>query len=291
MEAEFRNALPSSLLTLVDEIETAARAEIIVERDSPERKGLTMRSRMTWGRNRSIAIKCSEGPEQTTAAYSDPYAMFCHELLHLRRYLVERVPIVCRVGGMSDSADLPMRFFTAIGIEEILEHAIIEPSLKKYGFKSPLNHSIMEFWSGVPGPREADVAPKWNLFGVEVPGALVLEGGTIPTMRWLCMREWVAVQFATNNVGVHRRAERVMERFGMLERAESFTGNLAWLSSSPDQVKAKEGMSLAACMAFHIWPSAMALSYYDDSGCRWEKPIPGRFTVPGRNGSSRVFEW
>src|SRR5690242_12074069 len=117
MHAKFRDRLPNQLRLLVDEIETAAGTEIAVFEGSAYLKETKARAVIRVGTEAhssgglDLAIEC-EDMASTDSAYPVPYAIFCHELLHLRRYYVDRVPSV--MGGsfrrITESTDKTISF-------------------------------------------------------------------------------------------------------------------------------------------------------------------------------------
>jgi len=287
MQPEIKRQLPATLQPLVDEIEAAVHTEIVVQH-TPGR--IMMRTKYSWsGSVNKIVISYGETIADTTEAYLEPYAMLCHELLHVARHFLQRVPIVCAVEGLDDNNTDPMRhMFTACGLENALEHVVIEPMLPRYGFGSALHRSTRDFWDSMPKTPEKAATFQPVLGGQAMP--IYVGASKRPTVFWLLMHEWVKVQLLESNLGIKQRAERVMENLELLAVARCLTDELRWLAKSPDPVQAKLGMVFEACRAYRIPPQAVQLSWAT-GGDREYRQIPRDFTVPTADGELIGFRW
>jgi hypothetical protein len=263
MQSEHKSQLPAALRGLVDIIESAAGAEIEVQcgvsridASSPT----AMLGEISLGSPVRITLFCPQGTGAIQRQYPEPYATFCHELLHLRRTFVERIPAIYQIAGMAygPTENHPrytaecLQMFSVRGLEMALEHMVIEPQVAEYGIGFVPYFIGVEAWKTVP-------ARPWK--------HEVLQ-------RWLCMDAWIKTQFLTPDERAREDAERVMERVGLLADARRFTDQLRQLRAAPDGVRAKEAMCLAACAAFRISPADMGLLYHLRPGNNVLRSIP-----------------
>jgi hypothetical protein len=281
MHSEYRNKLNAPVQALVDEIETAAGGEIVVEHDA------ALGSDQMAGLNRTDGsfgpiIRFRERIAAATGIHAEPYAVFCHELLHLRRWLVDRVPLVTIEGlqridiATGERLDSGMyqqsRTCTDGELDSVLEHLVIEPQLTKYGFRTPDYRYLKDWWADPAMPSDC-ICP---LVG-----------------RWVFMLKWVTTAFLADT-GIQARATTVMARAGLLADGRQFSNELRWLLASPDPVRAKEGTMLAVCRALQTPPPSIRLWYvradrrgYEDAG----RLIPRDFAVPTATGSLARMGW
>ena len=255
MEAKIKEQLPGTLRALVDEIETAAGSEIEVRcgvSHSSQSCPGGMAADINFGDPVCITVFCPQGIGATRQPYPTPYAEFCHELLHLRRTFIEKVPAIFQIVGMvyGPVENHPvyeawlLQTFSVRGLETALEHIIIEPQVSEYGIEHIPCLIGVEAWNTVP-------SRPWAYEYVQ---------------RWACMDAWIKTQFLTPYESARVAAERVMERVGLLGDARRLTDRLRILRSMPNSVPAKEAMCVAACEAFQIEPSKMGLLYHRKTG-------------------------
>lgn len=277
----------------MDEIETAAHVQIAFRQvrdfcppESPMFATISFGDpeakpwNVTVGEPKNYAVRVTvtyrDDIADVVPGYPKPYACLVHELLHVRRYLVEKVPAVYCIAGIPQSGrESQDRLFTAPGLgmlfsvqgmEQTLEHIVIDRQVPNYiPDYPPLSFCAPEVWDTVPNKS-------WkNEF----------------LQRWLCLQEWVKVAFLSSDVRILNRALQVMEQVDLCRDALRFVAQLQCLLHSPDPVKAKEAMALAACEAFHISPAAMMLLYEGKTG----KPILQSFVVPTAEGKLVQFGW
>ena len=215
MEIEIKRQLPAPLPTLVDEIETAVGVEIEIRQVaaiadllpgpsgalSPPLMAATLMFGPDAQNAQGIRLIVNHTGDITACQrpYSVPYALFCHELLHLRRYIVDRVPIIA-------TAPEPVKLPRA-AVENMLEHLVIERQLRQYGFDFPL------YTVG----RQA-----WDTFVQAEAGVCNLQ----------MLQAWTNTQLLNdiNHAEVRQVAEVVMERAGLLSLLRAFTDKIALLA-------------------------------------------------------------
>ena len=245
MENEIRRQLPGTLQRLVDEVETAGGVEIEVRRDPNQQT--TAEARTLYGDHGqagatpdslSLILSFKGDIAATDKIYRQPFAVVAHELLHLRRWVVQQVPGIHSITGLPTSSapvqgDAVARLFTTTGLDELVEHSVIDPSLPDYGLDFPNRGSIPEIWDAFPNQP-------WEKWGM---------------MRWIVLQEFLRVHFLVRNSQLQRYAEDVMRRFGMLDEGRWLVEQFRWLLASPDQVAAKFGACFCLCVVFHIPPT------------------------------------
>ena len=222
MEIEIRRQLPGTLRVLVDEIESAAGVEISVERvpDLPTE----MEAQICWGHipAKPWNLMMGNGPARAedyiphvTIHYKsdlaaadpirpavfraiwcpEPFALLCHELLHVRRYLVEQIPAVYFISGVPQGNPDPQKQITTVqGMETLLEHLVIEPRVRNYGFDHPLRFCWRGLWDLIP-PKPCEFSIHWQL-----------------------MYEWLKVQFLNEDEGIKHYAAENMQKLGWLDQ-------------------------------------------------------------------------
>jgi hypothetical protein len=278
MEAKIKQQLPGTLQVLVDEIETAAGVEIEVGQVAaiagllPGRYGgaapTPMQATLCFGADAKNAqgIRLMVNHTGDIAAcqrpYTVPYAGFCHELMHLRRYVVDRVPIIV-------TAPEPVKLPRA-AVENMLEHQVIERQHRQYGFDFPL-HTVA---------RQA-----WDTFVQAEVG----------TCNLAILQVWTETQLLNDaDVGeeVRQAAEVAMERAGLLSLLRAFSDNVAWLAKSPDVVAAKQAM-VALVYAFFGQPVGDVLMFHRSSTGEWtNKRLPRQIRLRATaRGEMKVFQW
>src|SRR4051812_36969393 len=124
MELQYMRQLTPALRALVDEIETSAGSEITVRLVGGVPKPLC--GEINLGDPvRMTLISAQDISETLPPCYPKPFAAFCHELLHLRRIFIERVPSVFQIEGMAygPTENHPvftleaLRVFSAVGLD------------------------------------------------------------------------------------------------------------------------------------------------------------------------------
>lgn len=273
MESQYYRRLPATLRGLVDEIEDSAHAEIGIELASPleGHPDSTAAANMSWGSAAGLAIRCRGELDTTTPAYPEPFALACHELLHLRRYVVERAPVVYKIDTLPDTAPHYLqRLLTPAGIELVIEHSVIERRAHLYGFPFAGHTSARESWRVLADLHlcEAAVRPGVGItiYGERIPPTW--GDGRFSALRWFLMYEWMNADLLDSDAETRDRAERVLKDVDLLAPARWFTDVLR----DPGQcgpVRAKEHAAVAACIAYDINPSALWLSYWAPSGIRY----------------------
>ena len=261
MKSEYKSQLPATLRALVDEIESAAGVEISVKRapDLP----VNLLADIKWGDmggpvTLSLTLWYKSDLGATSDCYPLPFAMVAHELLHFRRYTVEHVPSVFSIRGVPQShQDAAMRVTTVLGIETLLEHLIIEPRVRNYGFDYPLNFCCRAYWEHIPPKPWA--TPEFNV-------------------HWQLMNEYLQTVFLCENITVKQCALQVMQRLGWLDEARSAADTLRAIMLGTDAVRMKEEMALAACKAFWIPAETVGILYQ----YRILKMLPEVFQSAGR---------
>jgi hypothetical protein len=261
MDAQIKESLPAPLQGLVDEIETAGGHEIAVQH-APDLGAVPMLTNLHWeGCDLKVTIKYRDEIDSVVPAGPVPYSVFGHELLHLRRYLVDRVPMFGRIHDAS---------WQAIDIESMLEHLVVESQLKNYGFDFPISLSSREHWNNIPS-KDLEQA-----------------------RRYVVMDAWTRIQFLTEDpaerAAMEAFAAPIVKQQGLIPEAEYLTDELRWLLASPDPVKAKEAMSLVMCRVCCILPDLIKLAQYTD-GAMVQREIPHRIEVPSATGEVYFFEW
>jgi hypothetical protein len=264
--------LPAPLRALVDEIETAMGTEIMLAPTGgmPKR----MCGKITFNDPVKAVLTYAHDPSEVNPLYPSPYAQFCHELLHLRRTFVEKVPAIFQIDGMEyDPAAANRPFFTTArevysvsGLESLLEHVVIEPQVERYGIK----HQPVFI-----GPGTWDTVPPipWEHHALQ---------------RWMCIHSWVQTQFFSCD-RTREAAERAMEKVGLLSLARHLTNELRWLRDSPDVVEAKEVMCLTACAVLGVYPSKMRLLYHLRPGSNEARLLPRDIAL--RDSTRAVFPY
>jgi len=273
MVAAILSQLPPRLQTLVREIETAAGSEIDVQRKPDLEFGAV--ANIIWGDERNgyfpnapkmLVWYRGPGLAEADINYQDPWAVLSHELLHLWRYTVLKVPAVLAIVGIPQEITTEStRTFCSGGIEEIPEHLWIERQLQAwYGY--PLRHSILASWDSVPTPPW--LVDRANLY------------------RWKLQFEWIKTELLTDDATTKQRAVAVMARVGLLESARTLTSILGLLADSPDQIGAKYGSIFALCMVLRI-PLEAVRFLNRGPGSETHVPMPSNFVVPTAAGEVR----
>jgi hypothetical protein len=259
MQSEYKDQLPASLKALVDEIEAAYGGEIPVQHapDLPTEMAVVFGSReRAWSPEfkppcdslRLTGLLYKTDLAATGALFTVPFAICAHELLHLRRVLVDRVPSVYLIRGIPQTLPVPqgqpMARMTVAGLENLLEHIVIEPRVQNYVPGYRLRHCVREIWDTIP--------PK--------PWASEYE------IHWNVMDEWLNVQFQNENTEIKNYAVDAIRRLGWLDEARGVADLMGQIicktaDDSSMAAKGKEGMVLVACAAFRLPLEAVTLLY------------------------------
>jgi hypothetical protein len=207
----------------------------------------------------------------TTNVYQEPFAVVCHELGHLRRWIVDGVPGLYRIEGLPESSIDPdedpiKRLFTTSGIDEQIEHCAIDGALPKYGFDVPRT-SFQALWDSFP-------SPPWE---------------SLTSMKWVLLQEWIRTEILTQDTHLQQHAEGIMRRFGVFDQAKHLTDSFKVLLTSPDKMNAKFGMLLLLGIAFRI---PLHLFWFIDRrpGILEIRQIPTAFEVRTNKGT-QVFTY
>jgi hypothetical protein len=228
---------------LTDEIEAAAGVEIHVKH-APEISAGQCASKDVLVASQAGAVFAAEMFISPTLAecrytikyatdlaaiarlYTAPYSCFCHELLHLRRYIVLRVPQVLDVMSAPGVPE-----FTITGLENGLEHLYIDRQLKDYGFDLPVEDGEPDFWS-----RSARGDARALHF------------------RAPLLFEWLRTRYASSNIGIQKRADSFLEKCGMLGDAWRFHDAVRPLLdlTNPNPADAKLQLVRQFCLASNI---------------------------------------
>ena len=265
MKRIFKQQLPAPLVGLVNEIEATA-GEISVERVP----GLPteMETTIGWGHIPAEPWNLMVGngpglaedyiPHVTIRYKSDlvaadlirptvlqawhpgPFGLFCHELLHAKRYLVDKIPAVYFISGVPQGNPDPQKQITTVqGMETLLEHLVIERQVRRYVPDYPLDFSWRGLWDQIP-PK-----PWFCEFSI----------------HWQLMHAWLTVQFLNEDDGIKQYAAEAMQRLGWLPEARTaahLMGQALGIADDPAMaVTGKLGMALVACMVFQIPVTAM----------------------------------
>jgi hypothetical protein len=189
MEAKFRALLPANILALVDEIESHTHRTIEVAQ-SPYPRSPTDPNPDSLG---------AMVDEHSAVIYFYQESDFkphpaCHELLHIRRYWLDKVPQILAVRPDADKMSVTSH------IENTLEHLIIVPREQDYGFEpySHWNHTANKNWETYPWPTMTN---SW-------------------ARRKTCLLGWLTVKYLVNDGAVKQRALEAISKEGLLEEAE-----------------------------------------------------------------------
>jgi hypothetical protein len=142
MDRSFRERLPSSAVPLVAEIEEALGRAIEVRQGEREMGSVDAASLWCGGRDGNIYYF---HPDDFVAQAG------VHELLHLHRWWVEKVPQLVPVDEQPGNT-----WRLTSQIENALEHLVIVPREADYGFE-PYNH-----WNRVATQTWAGQLPGWQ---------------------------------------------------------------------------------------------------------------------------------
>lgn len=211
MERRLKEQLPVKVQRLVDDLERFADLEIGVKVDpnpvsttdpNPDRLAADITQH-----HATILLRSEDD--------FPPHSVL-HELLHVHRWWIERVPQVMPIKGSQDSDD---RWSVTSQIENALEHLVIVPREADYGF-DPFqywNDTAKTIWGWYPWP---DVTDPW-------------------ARRKNCLLGSLSSAFLVNDVGVKQSAERCLREEGLLAESQRFTKKIGTvMNSKPHAVSA-----------------------------------------------------
>lgn len=268
MDKTYRSILPPAVQLLVDEIEAAAHTEIgiIVDPQVGSRMQIEITkvpaSPVPADSRISLSVRVlSSDLAATTRDYNAPFAMFTHELLHLRRFYVDRVPSVCFIAGKPwSNRDPQSTVFSCQSLETLLEHIVIEPMVQQY--VSGHQYRPHANWDSVPKTAAA---------------CTIFCGGSAFEAMWQCLALWIRTCFLDTDADNKKAAEGVMRQLGLLENARALTDLIEQLVKSPDPVRAKAAMVAAVCSALRLPLWSVGVSCAPD----WKvQPLPPRIAPP-----------
>ena len=260
MENKIRQQLPAALQGLVDEIETAAGVEIEVTHAPEIAKASPLPADSLVGTlapalfcavthigptlaDTRFTIKYARDLAATIRGYCEPYMAFCHELLHLRRYVVLRVPSVMDRMSAPGIPEVVMH-----GLEDILEHLVIDRQLKDYGFLVPVEDCDRRFW---------------NQFSANAAHTMHFKASVL--------LEWLRTRYLSSNIGIKKRADQFVEKCGLLGCAWRLLDEARPLLdlAHPDPADAKLRLVWHFCKASEIPLQAVTIiSRRDDGYCQ-----------------------
>lgn len=192
MDTFFKTQLPPDIAKLVDDIESFARREILVEVDtrpvspsSPNPDRLAVHVTPTEAR---ILLRSRD--------VFRPHDVL-HELLHIERLWVEQIPQLLPIHDPHGN-----RSRIAGDIENALEHLVIVPREANYGFDPyPYwNETSRRNWAGYPWPTMTD---PWS-------------------RRKACLLGWLTVFYLVNDSVGRCHVEECLRKEGLLEEAHRF---------------------------------------------------------------------
>lgn len=263
MQSKYLHQLPAPVRSLVDEIERAAGVEIaVIHRPDFD---IEQRASMRGGGPLIPTIEYGERFDSTSPIYHEPYMMPTHELLHLRRWVVDGVAEFQVSSAPCFRAASGNRLATFGFLPNVLEHLVIERQLQLYGFSPPDYSTLRNYWESVGLSHPPNF---WD--------------------RWQTLLCWAETDILASDEAVRHLAEHVLREGALWEIASWFSGELRWLIESPDRVTAKLGMIAISCAALQVPKSRIVLEHYG-GGVRTKAEMPRAVMVPGHGGASRLF--
>jgi hypothetical protein len=127
MQRDYLKRLPLRVRALVEEIETYAQLEVRIEASEPAPSDSLIVER---GTPVTVRVEKDSGTIYVPTPNAFATDSILHELLHVRRFWVERVPMLHCAGQ-------------GVALDNALEHLVIVPAAKEYGV-DPYPH-----WNGV----------------------------------------------------------------------------------------------------------------------------------------------
>lgn len=237
MDTFFKTRLPPNIIALVDRIENFARHEIAVEVDerpvSPTSPNPDRLAARVTERDATILLRSRD--------VFPPHDVL-HELLHIERLWVERIPQVLPHPEANRVTDTG-------AIENALEHLVIVPREADYGFDPyPYwNETSRRNWQTYPWPATTNALAR----------------------RWNCLLGWLTVSQLVNDDRVKEHVERSLTEEGLLDEAKKFSARIVEkLASKPQAIS-------AALRFLKIPPADVLIVRFDIQHERYEEvPIP-----------------
>ncbi|MDH3670485.1 MAG: hypothetical protein OES46_04905 [Gammaproteobacteria bacterium] len=205
MKSSFLDKLGADIKRLVEEIEDFSSTEIQV-RPTPTPTNESAQS------PKAIALIASEHGATLLcrdAGDFQPQAVL-HELLHLRRYWIDSVPQILPVDD-PDGEKIKL----ANQIENTLEHLIIVPQEREYGFEpyAYYREATRKNWQAYPWPA---ISEPW-------------------ARRKNCLLSWLTTYFLVRDPTIKQSAKRRLEQEGLSSEAERFSQKIERVLSSKEQ--------------------------------------------------------
>jgi hypothetical protein len=252
--------IPSVVRGLLEEIEAATQTDVAVEKmNRPSRSAFTCVIGPDWPS--TITVRFERNLEDTSRAAPRPYAAVHHELLHAKRYLVQRVPQVVGIEGMW-RVGAPANVTDP---EQLAGIASIAKDCSAFGLEAALEHIVIDGLVGAAFNCEVsrcDLA-EWD--------AATLRGLPNDRMqRWGSMLQWFASEFSCTDREVKKRADWEMDRLGILSTTRELATWIRELIATCDPVEAKEQITFATCNVFGIPIPDLRLLYRTGSAPGFE---------------------
>lgn len=246
MKTEYFDLLPESLRRLVLETEEAIGFEIEVVVEPERAKGVP-------GTADPMACKVEKDFARVLVAAADqfrPCSVF-HELLHIRRFLVERAPM-------------------------LVDRADYEPWGPEIGTKLAKHDNAFEHLVIVP--RELQVCPErrehWEAVMARVWEDIEAGRGDEVTLRQLGFASWAFLQRVLPDSAAMHRARAVLEASNNREHAERFCDELFPLLEDK-------------AAAMRVWLELMDMPL-EMASLRYFEPPYGGYEVPFRGSGKAV---
>jgi hypothetical protein len=205
MESSFLEKLGTDIQCLVEEIENFSATEIQV-RPTPTPTSESAQS------PKAIALIASEyGATLLCRDAGDfrPQAVL-HELLHLRRYWIDFVPQILAIDDPDGD-----KIKLANQIENTLEHLIIVPQEREYGFEpyAFYTETTRKNWQAYPWPA---ISEPW-------------------ARRKNCLLTWLTTRLLVSDPAIERLARKCANEEGLLTEAEKFSEKIGRVLNSKEQ--------------------------------------------------------
>lgn len=239
MEKVFLEKLGADLQGLVKEIEDFGATEIQV-RPTP-----APASESTQSPKPVMLVASEQGATLLCRDVNNlrPQSVL-HELLHLRRYWIDFVPQILPVDDLDGE-----KTKLANQIENTLEHIIIIPKEREYGFEPDASYreTSKRNWETYPWPN------------IDEPWA----------RRKNCLLNWLTTYFLVQDQAIRQSAERCLKQEGLLGEAENFAHKIERVLDSKEQC-------IGAAIRFLQIPRQEAAMVYLDirSQKTIRKPVP-----------------
>lgn len=236
MEKKYLDQLPVATKSLVEEIENFSGREILVltnpypiNSNDPNPDGLACEisenSASIFFRNNILDLQA-----------------FTHELLHIHRYWVRKIPQVLPVNDSTGS-----NIKVTSSIENTIEHLIIVPEEEHYGFEphAHWNTTCRANWDKFEPQKMDNFAIKMN-----------------------CLLGWLTITHLVTDDDVARKAENIIKKQGYLQKAKQMSFKVRSYRDS------KEKQISCVVKFLGIPRSDVKLVYFEpNSGQRTEREI------------------